>query len=207
VYGHKIANQSVAVNSREFLKVYAKAGSTTLVNLDVDGTMHNVLIREVQLHPVRDHVLHVDFYQVRMDEALEADVPLKFTGEAPAVKDLGGVFVRNMDSVSVKSLPQDLPSEIEVDITKLAQFNDVVHVSDLKLPEGVSLLAKDTDVVALIQAPRSEAELASLKEEITEDVASIEATAEKKEEPGEEGAEGEAAAPADDKQKSDDKKK
>src|SRR5687767_7010190 len=103
VYGHQLASQNVAVDAKQFDRLFAKAGSTTLVNLDVEGTMHNVLIRDVQFHPVRDHVMHVDFYQVRMDEAIHADVPLKFTGEAPAVKDLGGIFVRNTDTVEVKA--------------------------------------------------------------------------------------------------------
>ena len=188
LYGHKVTSNSVSVDGKEFRKVFAQAGSTTLVNLDLDGTVHNVLIREVQLHPVRDHVLHVDFYQVRMDEELEADVPLKFVGEAPAVKDLGGVFVRNMDTIAVKSLPKDLPADIEVDISRLSQFNDVIHVSDITPPAGVTIQPESTEVVALIQAPRSEAELASLKEEVKEDVSTIEVTTEKKEEEGAETA-------------------
>jgi hypothetical protein len=94
-----------------------------------------------------------------------------------------------------------LPSDIEVDISNLLQFNDVIHVSDMKLPEGVTIQQEAGNVIALIQAPRSEAELASLKEEIKEDLESIEATAEKKEEPeGEAGAEG---APVAEEKKSD----
>lgn len=192
VYGHEHISQNVAVDSRQFERVFAKAGSTTLVNLDVDGTMHNVLIRDVQFHPVRDHVLHVDFYQVRMDEVIHADVPLKFVGEAPAVKDLGGIFVRTTDTVAVKALPKDLPHDIEVDISSLVNFDSVIHVSDLKLPEGVIILADAPKVVVLVQAPRSEEELKSLEAEVKEDVASIEAAAEKKPEAG--GAE----APAED---------
>ncbi len=194
LYGHMLTSQNISVEVRAFNKVYAAAGATTLVDLDLNGTTHNVLIRDVQHHPVRDHVLHIDFYQVRLDEELEADVPLHFMGEAPAVKDLGGVFVRNRDTVAVKSLPKDLPAHIEVNVGTLAQFNDVIHVSDLAVPEGVTVLADADDVIALIQAPRSDAELEALKEEVKEDVESIEVTTEKKEEP-EEGAEGTAAAP------------
>lgn len=201
VYGHKLDSQNVEVDSREFLKVYAQAGATTLVNLNVEGTTHNVLIREVQLHPVRDHVLHVDFYQVRMDEAITADVPLKFVGEASAVKDLGGIFVRNTDTVEVKALPKDLPYDIEVDISSLTEFDKAIHIADLTLPEGVTILNKPTQVVALIQAPRSEEELKSLEEEVKVDVEAVEATAEKKpEEEGAAPAEGETlAAPAEEK--------
>lgn len=193
VYGHQLASQNVAVDAKQFDKIFSAAGSTTLVTLDVEGTTHNVLIRDVQFHPVRDHVMHVDFYQVRMDEAIHADVPLKFIGEAPAVKDLGGIFVRNADTIEVKALPKDLPHNIEVDISQLVNFESIIHVSDLKLPEGVEVLDEATNVVVLVQAPRTDEELKSLEEEVKVDVESIEATAEKK--PEEEGAEGETPAP------------
>ncbi len=194
VYGHQLASQNVSVDAKQFDRIFTQAGSTTLVTLEVEGTTHNVLIRDVQFHPVRDHVLHVDFYQVRMDEAIHADVPLKFIGEAPAVKDLGGIFVRNADTVEVKALPKDLPHNIEVDISGLTSFESVIHVSDLKLPSGVEVLDDATNVVVLVQAPRTDAELKSLEEEVKEDVESIEATAEKK--PEEEVAEGEEGKPA-----------
>lgn len=195
IYGHNVASEPVAVESRAFTHVFAQAGSTTLVALDVEGTARNVLIREVQYHPMNDNFLHVDFYQVRMDEALHAQVPLKFVGESAAVKDLGGILVRNIDTVEVKALPKDLPHDLEVDVSILANFNDTIHIADLKLPAGVAIINAGTDVIALVQPPRSEEELKSLEEKVKEDVESIEATAEKK--PEEEApAEGEPPAPA-----------
>lgn len=194
IYGRNVASEPVAVDSREFARVFAQAGSTTLVALDVEGTARNILIREVQYHPINDNFLHIDFYQVRMDEALHAQVPLKFVGESAAVKDLGGIFVRNIDTVEVRALPKDLPHDLEVDVSILAKFNDTIHIADLKLPSGVAIINAGTDVIALVQPPRSEEELKSLEEEVKEDVESIEATAEKK--PEEEApAEGEPTAP------------
>lgn len=200
IYGHNVRSEPVVVESQAFARVFADAGSTTLVALDVEGDARNVLIREVQYHPLNDNFLHVDFYQVRMDEALHAQVPLKFVGESAAVKDLGGILVRNIDTVEVKALPKDLPHDLEVDIAMLANFNDTIHIADLKLPAGVEVINAGTDVIALVQPPRSEEELKSLEEEVKEDVESIEATAEKKPEEVT-PAEGEPAAPDDEAKK------
>jgi len=188
LYGHGIENVSVAVDAKKFGQVWHRAGNTSLVELDVDGKEHNVLIREVQLHPVHDHVMHVDFYQVRMDKVVRAQVPLVLTGEAGAVRDLGGVLVRSMDTVEVEALPKDLPHDIKVDISVIDDFEKVIHVSDLPLPEGVTALAEPNEVITLVQAPRTEEELEELSEEVTEDIEGVEGVAEETEE-GEEGAE------------------
>lgn len=195
LYGSGLKNETLQVNSRDFIKAFSQSGSTTLVDLDIEGKMHNVLIREVQYHPVLDHPIHIDFYQVRMDEVVRAEVPLKFVGEAPAVKDLGGIFVRNIDAVEVEALPRDLPHDIEVDISSLTAIDQAIHISDLQIPTGVTVLEREAeDVIALIQAPRSEAELEQLETEIKEDVESVEKAGPVKEEEAAEGAEGEAGA-------------
>lgn len=189
LYGHNLAPQSLEVNSQVFGKLFQKAGSTSLIMLSVGDTQHPVLVREVQYHPLKNTVRHIDFYQVRMDEEIEASVPLSFIGESPAVKDQGGVLVRNLDELAVKALPQNLPHNIEVDISGLNTFEKVVHVSDLKLPEGVTVLAETETVVALVQPPRTEEELEQLDEAVTEDVEAVEGV-----KPAEEPAEGEEAA-------------
>jgi len=190
LYGHGIDPLSVAVDARAFAKLLPVAGYTTIVSLMLDDKKeHPVFIRDVQFHPVKSTILHIDFYQVRMDETITANVPLKFTGESPAVKDLNGVFVRSMDELEVEALPKDLPHELEVDISKIADFDTVLHVSDIILPKGVKALQDETEVVALVQPPRTEAEIESLSEEVKEDVDAVEGV--KKEEPAAEGAEGE----------------
>lgn len=181
VYGHGIQNEQIQVESRAFEKVLSQTGLTTLLKLSVEDRDHNVIIREVQYHPVSGLPLHIDFYQVRMDEKVRAEVPLHLVGEAPAVKDLGGVMVRNIDELDIEALPADLPHDIAVDITQLKTFDDVIHVSDLKLPKGVTAFNDPADVVALVQPPRTEEELASLAEEVSEDVEAVEGI--KKEEP------------------------
>lgn len=175
LYGHGIKAQSVAVNGRQFTKVLKAAGFSSLVSLKfADGKDHTVIVRDIQTHPLKGTITHADFYQVRMDEAIEAKVPLRFTGEAIAVKDLGGVLVRNTDEVEISALPADLPHDIEVDISALSNFAAVIRVSDLKLPKGVELKQNPGDVIALVQAPRSEQELEQLSEAVTEDVEAVE---------------------------------
>lgn len=192
LYGHGIKAQSVAVNGRQFTKVLKAAGFSSLVSLKfADGKDHTVIVRDIQTHPLKGTITHADFYQVRMDEAIEAKVPLRFTGEAHAVKDLGGVLVRNTDEVEISALPADLPHDIEVDISVLRDFDAVIRVGDLKLPKGVTLLQSPDSVIALVQEPRSEQELEQLSEAVTEDVEAVEGV--KPEEPA--PAEGEAAKP------------
>lgn len=197
LYGHGIKTESIAVPSQDFGKVFAQAGYTTLVTLKVEKRDHNVLIREVQWHPLKDQVLHVDFYQVRLDEKVRAKVPLKFTGESAAVKDQGGVLVRSLDALDVEAFPQDLPHDIEVDISALKDFEVTIHVKDLKLPSGVTLFHEQEDVVAVAQPPRSEQELEALSEEATEDVAAVEVVKDEKKADEEAEAGAEAAPVAD----------
>lgn len=191
IYGHGVANESVEVESRQFGRVFSATGYTTLVNLAVGEKQHTVLIREVQFHPLKDQVLHIDFYQVRLDEKVKANVPLEFIGESVAVKDAGGVLVKSLSEVELEALPQDLPRDIKVDISVLTDFEKAIHVSDLSVPKGVELFHEPEEVVALVQPPRSEQELESLSEEAKEDVAAVEVVSdkEKEEEPTEEGAE------------------
>jgi large subunit ribosomal protein L25 len=199
VYGHGGENQQIQVPARAFGKILSQAGQTSLVDLQVGEEHHNVLIREVQLHPLRDNVTHVDFYRVRLDEKVKADVPLTVIGESIAVKDLGGVLVRNLDTLEIEALPQDLPHEIEVDISSLSNFEAAIHVSDLNIPSGVTVLQDAGDVVALVQPPRSEEEIAELSEAVTEDVTAVEGVVKPEKEAevgeGEAAAEGDAAKP------------
>ena len=185
LYGHGIENISIAIDSRKLDKVFEEAGYTTLINLEVDGKSHPVLIKDAQLHPLKGYLTHIDFHQVRLDEKVTADVPLTFEGESPAVKDKGGVLIRNFDSLEVEALPQNLPHEIKIDISKFTEFDKPFQVKDIVLPEGVELLHELEDVIALVQAPRTEEELEELSTEATEDVSAVEGV--KEEVPAEEG--------------------
>jgi len=187
LYGHKIQNASLMVNAREFDKVLRKAGESTIVELTTeDGKIHPVLIHDVQIHYLTSLPIHVDFYEVSMTEKLKAKVVLEFTGEAPAVKALGGVLVKILNEVEVECLPADLPHSIPVSVDSLSTLTSSIHVKDLLVPEKVKVLTAGDEMVAKIQPPRDvEADLAT---PVVEDVTKVEGAAEDKPEAAAEGA-------------------
>lgn len=191
IYGHGITNENVAVPRPLFEKAYQAAGESTLIALDVAGKKPiQVLIQDVDRHPTSGAILHVDFYQVRMDEEITNDVPLAYVGESAAVKALGGILVKNHSTLKVKCLPADLPHEIAIDISTLVDFESRITVADIPVPPKVEVLAKPEDIVAVVEPPRSEEELKALDEKVEENVEAVEKVEEKKpEEATEEGAE------------------
>lgn len=193
MYGHGVESMNISVPTKALQQAYEQAGESTLVDLQVDNqTPLKVIIHDVQRDGLSGRITHVDFYKVNMKEKITAEVPLIFVGEAPAVKTLGGVLVKNMTKVEVESLPGDLPHELQIDIAKLATFDDKITVADIQLPAGVSIQAEGSEAIALVEPPRSEEELKALEGEVKADVSAVEVLTEKKEE----AAEGEAGAPA-----------
>lgn len=145
------------MEAKAFEKIYKTAGESTLVDLQIDaGAPVKVLIQDVAKHHITLKPIHADFYQVSMTEKLQTMVPLKFIGEAPGVKELGGVLVKNVQEVKVECLPQDLVHEFVVQISSLKTFKDVITVKDLSVPPGIMILAKPDEVVALVQEPEQE---------------------------------------------------
>lgn len=192
LYGHNIKNETMLLERTPFEKVYAEAGTSNLVDLTIDKQKpRRVLVSDIQYDPVSDQVIHVDFYQVRMDEAIEAEVEVEYTGISPAVKEDGGVLVKNFDKIKVKCLPGDLPSKITLDISRLKTFDDAIKISDLKFSDKVEILHDPTVVLTTVTPPRSEEELKQLEEEVTEDVEAVEGVKEEPKE-GEEAQEEEA---------------
>lgn len=194
VYGKKVTPKSLWVNAIEFAKLLRISGESTMIELDIDEKdKRNVIIYEIQKDPVMGNIIHTDFFQVRMDEEIEKAVELVYVGEAPAVKELGGVLVKSLDEITVKCLPADLPSEIEVDIANLKTFEDHICIKDLKISSKVKIELEPETVVALVSPPRSEEELTGLSEKVEADVTKVEGVI-KKEKPveGEESVKEEA---------------
>ena len=195
VYGAGIAQPTpVQIDRGEFVRLFKAAGESSVVELSIDGKKVNVLLHDVQTDPLRDEVIHADFRALDMTKPIEAKVKLVFVGESLAVKNLAGTLVHSLEEVAVRALPKDLPHEIAIDIGKLATFEDIIRISDIKPPEGVTILAELQSAVASVEAPRSEEEMAALDQVEVADVTKIEV--EKKGKELEEGAEGEAAAAA-----------
>lgn len=173
VYGNGFESRSLVLDSVAFNKVFEAAGETSLIDLVIDGGEPvQVIVHDLQRDPLKYTITHVDLYQVRMDEEVHADVALVFEGEAPAVKK-GGTMIHVLDHIEVVCLPGNLPHDIKVDVSVLATFDDTVRVGDITLPEGVRTTLDEHATVASVSAPRSDAEMEALNEEVVEDVESV----------------------------------
>jgi large subunit ribosomal protein L25 len=186
LYGHKIKSMPLVIDKKEFDQIFNRAGQTTLIDLDVEGSdKTKVLVHDVQFDPISDEIIHVDLHQIKMTEKIKTEVPVVTIGESPAVKDLDGSLIINKDKIEIECLPQDLLHEIEVNVEGLKTFEDKICVSDLNIPKNVSVLDNPEEVVVLVNPPRSEEELAELEETVEEKVEDVEVETEK---PDEEGA-------------------
>lgn len=164
IYGEGVKSEPLSILYKDFEKIYKEAGESTLIGLDVDGKPYNVLIHDIRRDPITGKPIHADFYSVRMDKEIKTKVPVEFFGESPAVKNEGGILVKVMQEVEVEALPQNLPHSIRIDITSLAKFEDRILARDMLLPDGVKISVGMEEVVALVEPPRSEDELAKLAE-------------------------------------------
>ncbi len=184
LYGPGMENIVLEVDSKEFMKAYEDAGESSLINLEpFEGSeKYLVLIHDTQRDPLTGNIIHIDFYQPDLKKEVEVEVPLRFTGEAPAVKELGGTLVRNFLEVEVSALPERLPYDIEVNVDKLVTFDDVVTIADLVVPEGVEILKESDEIIALVTPIVVEEE----PEPIEEDVDSVEKIEKKEKEEGDE---------------------
>ena len=169
LYGKNIKNINLEVKKVDFDKVWDEAGESNLIDLKLDKESIKVLIKEVQYHPVKDTPLHVDFYQVNMKEKITTEIPLEFSGESKAVKELNGLLMRQVDSVLVRCLPGDLIDHIEVDISSLETFGDSIHMEDLILPKSMELLHEGDEIVVSAIAPKVEEKVEEEKKEEVEE--------------------------------------
>ena len=184
IYGQRVDSQAVQVPTDELKHVLKTAGRNEIVYLRLDGDEPRpTFVREIQKNPVTDIILHVDFNQISLKEKVKADVPIHLVGLSPAVDTYGGILMHGLDHVSVEALPTEVPSFLELDVSTLVEINQALHVSDLELPEDVTLLTDAEQVVAKVAPPAVE---------IVEEVAEEEAV---EGEVPEEGAEEAAPAP------------
>ena len=186
-YGKKEASTAISIPQIDFLKVWKAAGESSVITLETPKGIKESLIQDVDLDPITGIPRHADFYVFEKGHKVEVELSLEFTGTSPAVKDLGGMFVKVLYKLKVEAMPKDLPHGINVDISSLVNFGDQILAQDIVLPAGVKLREHPEEVVALVSAPREEKE-----EEAAEPVDLSEIEVEKK---GKE--ESEEPAPAD----------
>lgn len=161
VFGKNVKSFSVQLPVRNFEKTYDEVGETGLIDLQVDGEIRPVLVSNVQYHPVTDLPLHADFRQVDLKEKIQAAVPVEVVGESPAEKTGVGILVQQMNEIEVEALPTDLPEKIVVDVGKLENVDDAIHVKDLAVDRSkVILSADEEEIVVKIEPPAKEEEIA-----------------------------------------------
>ncbi len=157
LYGRRHAAQSLAVDPTALSKLlHGAAGMNTLIQLTVAGATDTVLVKALQRDPVRGRYLHADFYQVDLTQKITVSVPIRLLGKAKGT-ELGGILDHPLREIAIECLPGSIPQAIEVDVSDLA-VNQSIHVSDLRLPEGVTVKTEPTLAVASVVIPAAEEE-------------------------------------------------
>jgi large subunit ribosomal protein L25 len=184
VYGHNAKPTPLELDRLEFQKVFVKSGRTHLVDLIVDGAKtEKVLVREIQTHPRRLGPIHVDFYQVNLEEKITVEVPVHLVGESAAVKRGDADVLQPVHMLRVDCLPSDIPEAFEVDLTPLDEIEAEFRVADLTVPKGVTVLLDPDELIVKIVHKRE----MKVEEEVPTAEAAVGTV-------GEAGAEGEEGA-------------
>ncbi|TSD02166.1 MAG: large subunit ribosomal protein L25 [Parcubacteria group bacterium Athens0714_24] len=158
LYGKGKKTTPLFVDLKNFKKVLKEAGESTLINIKnpETGATENVLIQDVDIDPIANEPVHADFYIVEMDKSIRTEVALIFEGASPAEKEQGGVLIKVLHNIEIEALPKDLPHELKIDVSKLANIGDQIFIKDIELPAGVKIIAKEDEVVVLVEAHKEE---------------------------------------------------
>jgi large subunit ribosomal protein L25 len=188
VYGHGISPLSVSINRRDLrAALHTDAGHNAVINLEVGSDTHLTIVKDMQRHPVRNEVIHVDFLVVNRNEIVTVDAPIVLVGESKAVHDANGTIDQQLFTLSVNSTPGNIPNELTVDVSGLG-IGDSIRVGDLQLPSGVTTDVDPDEAVVVAQVTRATIE----GEELAEAAEAAEGEAPEAE--GEAGETAEAAA-------------
>ena len=159
IYGRHIESTPIWLDMRDATKTLSSMQPSSLVTIDVGGEKHLTLVREKQRDHILGTLLHVDFQAVSLLEKLRTNVSIGVYGESPAVKNLNGVLVMNINSLEVECLPQDLPERILIDISVLSAIGQSIAVKDIKVSELVEILSDPNDVIIVVTAQEAEEEV------------------------------------------------
>jgi large subunit ribosomal protein L25 len=169
VYGPVVETPApVSVDTKTFEKMYHDFGANLLIDLQVDGSSYTVYMRHVDIDRVQRRPRHVEFYAPNLTISMTTDVPLNLVGE-PAIEP--AVITHGQDRIHVQGLPDAIPAVIEIDLANLKEYGDAIHVSDLRVPEGVTILNDPTDMVIRLDAPAIVAAEEDAAEEEAEEAA------------------------------------
>jgi large subunit ribosomal protein L25 len=174
VFGHGIESLALQCDTANLQRVLAQTGQTRIINLNVDGekTPRTVMVREAQQSVLKGDLLHVDFYQVKMTEVIDVDVPIVLTGEAPALRNKENMLSQELNELSIQCLPANVPNSIEVDVSSLTEPDQAIRVRDIAPGEGITILNDPEVMLARITVQRE------VVEEVPEAVEAVEEVAE-----------------------------
>ena len=188
MYGADIEPSNLQIDTLTLNRLLPQVGTNIPVSIEVeDLDSENIcFVREVQRHPVTDEVIHVDFLRVDITRTVSAEVPLTLTGASPAVSQMAGTLLQNIQTLSIEALPMNMPAEIPVDISVLVDFDTTLLVGDVEVPDNVTVLNDPEDTLVRVAPPRLEVETFD-DEELEEGEAEGEEGAEGSEEGASEG--------------------
>lgn len=168
VYGHGIAPLSVSIDRKALrAALHTDAGHNALINLETAGGSHLTIVKDLQRHPVRNEVVHVDFLVVNRDEVVTIDTPILLEGESAAVKAANGTIDQQLFTLTVNAKPADIPNDITVDVSGM-DIGDAIRVGDLQLPAGVTTDVDPEEAIATAQVTRATIEAEELEAEAAE---------------------------------------
>jgi len=168
VYGSNVESVSLQVETPVLEQLLAKVGRNALITLRIDGKKRVAMIRDIERHALTDELLHVGFFAVDMTHKVKTDVPLVFVGESLAEKTSRLMLLHSLSTLNVEALPADLPRNIEVDISALAEANQAIHVGDVKVGDNVEVLTDGDAVVVQVMESRVAAEVEAEEAEAAE---------------------------------------
>ncbi|MDB4908140.1 MAG: rplY [Gemmatimonadetes bacterium] len=160
IYGHGREPLALTVNGRELTRILSSVSSSTVIDLALDGATTRTLVREIQRHPFKKQIMHVDFQELVAGEKITVDVPLRFIGVPEGVRLGGGVMEETLHALTIFVDPASIPDHIDVDVSKL-QLGHSIHVRDLSLPEGVEAQHDEDQTLCVLAAPRAAVEAAA----------------------------------------------
>ncbi len=157
ITGHNEPSQAVQIDAVLFDRLRRAHHSTSLLTLKMpDATVQTALIRHVEHAPKSGKIIHVDFSRVSLTERMTMRVPLNFVGESPAVKNDGGVLLHLVEALEVECLASDIVDNVDVDISSITEIDGMLHASDVKLPQGFTLVTDPEEPIAKVASTRAE---------------------------------------------------
>ncbi len=170
LFGHDIESVALQCDAAQLKQILKQAGKTRLISLKLDKVKQprNVVVREIQKNPLTGDLIHVDFYQVRMTEKIKTDVPIVLVGEAPALKSKENMLFQELNSLTIECLPAQTPPSIELDMSPLTEAEQSLHVKDIILDEGITVLIDPEHMVVKISMRHIERIEEAVAEEVAE---------------------------------------